>query len=93
MEVSRRKLWLPMLGMARQALAGKKDADYLASKIGSILDNYRNKNDSLESYEEEFEEVFEEAIEGYQHEEDDQSEAMEGYDENQIKGPVYAGID
>ena len=49
MEVSSRKLWLPMMGMARQALAGNKDAEYLASKIESIVDAYRKqKNDSLQ---------------------------------------------
>ena len=90
MEVSRRKLWLPMMGMARQALAGNKDAEYLASKIESIVDAYRKqKNDSLQSYEEEYEEIFEEAIEGYHPiDDDDQSAAMEGNDEDQIKGPI-----
>ena len=48
MEVSRRKLWLPIIGMSRQALAGNKDVEYLASKIESIVDAYRKqKNDSL----------------------------------------------
>ena len=45
MEVSRRKLWLPIIGMARQALAGNKDVEYIAK---SIVDAYRKqKNDSL----------------------------------------------